>query len=84
MIWIRSSFGSIALCAVLFMALFPPVHFLFNSLYSSVGDRIWICMFLDLLDTDPDPSVRGTDSDPSIIKKKLSKNLDSYCFVTFL
>ncbi len=31
-------------------------------------------------DPEPDPLVRGTDPDPSIIKPK---NLDSYCFVTF-
>jgi hypothetical protein len=73
LVWIRFSFRSIALCAVLFVALFPPVHFLFNSHYSSVGDRIWIRMFLDLLDTDPDLSVRGMDPDPSIIKKNLPK-----------
>jgi hypothetical protein len=28
--------------------------------------------------------IRGTDPDPSIIKQKSKKNLDSYCFVTFL
>ncbi len=27
-------------------------------------------MFLGLLDPDPDPVVRGTDLDPSIIKQK--------------
>jgi hypothetical protein len=27
-------------------------------------------MFLGLLDPDPDPEVRGTDPDPSIIKQK--------------
>jgi hypothetical protein len=33
---------------------------------------------------DPDPFVRGMDPapDPSIIKQKSKKNLDSYCFVT--
>jgi hypothetical protein len=35
-------------------------------------------MFLGLLDSDPNPLVRGMDPDPSIIKK----NLDFYCFVT--
>jgi hypothetical protein len=30
---------------------------------------------------DPDPLVRGTDPDPSIIKKKSKKNLDSHCFL---
>jgi hypothetical protein len=29
-----------------------------------------IRMFLGLLDPDPDPLVRGTDPDPSIIKQK--------------
>ncbi len=29
-----------------------------------------ICMFLELLDPDPDPLVRGTDPDPEIIKQK--------------
>jgi hypothetical protein len=29
-----------------------------------------IRMFLGLQDPDPDPSVRGTDPDPSIIKQK--------------
>jgi hypothetical protein len=29
---------------------------------------------------DPDPLVRGTDPDPSVIKQK--KNLDPYCFMT--
>jgi hypothetical protein len=29
-----------------------------------------IQMFLGLLDPDPDPLVRGTDSDPSIVEKK--------------
>jgi hypothetical protein len=38
-------------------------------------------MFLGL--PDPDPLIRGTDPDPSIIKqKKYEKHLDSYCFVT--
>ena len=31
---------------------------------------------------DPDPVVRGTDPDPSIIKPK--KNLNSYCYATSL
>jgi hypothetical protein len=42
-----------------------------------------ILMFLGLL--DPDPLVRGSDPDPSIISKNSKKNLDSYgtyCFVT--
>jgi hypothetical protein len=41
-------------------------------------------MFLGLL--DPDPLFRGMDPDPdpSIIKQNSKKNLDSYCFVTFL
>jgi hypothetical protein len=49
-------------------------------LRSSVPDPIH--MFLGLL--DPDPLVRGldTDPDPSIIKQKSKKNLDSYCFAT--
>ncbi len=38
-----------------------------------------IPMFLGL----PDPSVRGLDPDPSIIKQNSKKNLDSYCFVTY-
>jgi hypothetical protein len=40
-------------------------------------------MFLGL--PDPDPLVRGmdTDPDPSIIKKNCKKNFNSYCFVTF-
>jgi hypothetical protein len=44
--------------------------------------RIRIYMFLGL--PDPDPLVRGMDPapDPSIIKKKSEKNLDSYCFET--
>jgi hypothetical protein len=33
--------------------------------------RIRSRKFLDLLDPDPDPLVRGMDSDPSIIKQKL-------------
>jgi hypothetical protein len=41
-------------------------------------------MFLGLLDPDPDPLVRGTDPDPSIIKQNSKKNLDSYYFVTVL
>jgi hypothetical protein len=32
----------------------------------------------------PDPLVRVTDPDPSIINQKSKKNLDSYSFVTFL
>jgi hypothetical protein len=39
-----------------------------------------IRMFLGLL--NPDPLVRGTDPDPSFIKKNSKKNLESYCFVT--
>jgi hypothetical protein len=43
-------------------------------------------MFLGLLDTDPDPLVRGMDPDPdpdpSILKQISKKNFDSYCFVT--
>jgi hypothetical protein len=49
-----------------------------RSLLPVLRIRIRIHMFLDLLDLNPDPSVRGMDLDPSIIKK----NLDSYCFVT--
>ena len=43
-----------------------------------------IHMFLGLLDPDPDLLVRGIapEQDPSIIKQKNKKNLDSYCFVT--
>jgi hypothetical protein len=46
-------------------------------------------MFLGLPDPDPDPLVRDVDpdQDPSIIllsSKNSKKNLDSYCFVTFL
>jgi hypothetical protein len=43
-----------------------------------------IHMFLGL--PDPDPLVRDVDPDPnlSIIKQNSKKNLDSYCFVTFL
>jgi hypothetical protein len=34
---------------------------------------------------DPDPFIRGLWPDPSIIKQNnIYKNLDSYCFVTFL
>jgi hypothetical protein len=35
---------------------------------------------------DPDPLVRGTDpdSDLSSSKYRIKKNLDSYCYVTFL
>ncbi len=43
-----------------------------------------IRMFLDLLDPDLDPLVRGTDPDPSIIKQNSKKSLDSYGFVTAL
>jgi hypothetical protein len=39
-------------------------------------------MFLGLPDPNPDPSVRDTDTDPSIIQQKSKKNIDSYCFVT--
>jgi hypothetical protein len=31
---------------------------------------------------DPDPLVRGTDPDPSVIKQYFKKNLHFYCFVT--
>ncbi len=41
---------------------------------------IRIRMFLGLL--DPNPLVRATDPDPSIIKHKSKQNLDSYYFVT--
>ncbi len=34
-----------------------------------------IRMFLGILDPDPDPLVRGTDQDPSIIKQKKRKTL---------
>jgi hypothetical protein len=50
--------------------------------------RIWIRIhvFLGLLDPDPDPLVRGMDTDPgldpSIIKQNNKENLDFYCFVT--
>jgi len=40
-----------------------------------------------LLDPDPNPLVRGTDPDPSIIKQKNTgskENLDSYYFATSL
>jgi hypothetical protein len=45
----------------------------FNGLYwgivgSSEVLRIRIRMFLDLLDPDPDPLVRGMVPDPSVIK----------------
>jgi hypothetical protein len=41
-------------------------------------------MFLRL--PDPDSLVRGVDPapEPTIIKQKSKKNLDSYCFVTSL
>ncbi len=39
-------------------------------------------MFLGLPDPHPDPLLRGTDPDPSIIKQNSKKNPDSYCFVT--
>ncbi len=39
-------------------------------------------MFLGL--PDPDPLVRGTDQDPSIIKENSKKNLDCYCFLSLL
>jgi hypothetical protein len=41
-------------------------------------------MLLGLL--DPDPIVRGTDPDPdpSVVKQKSKKNLDSYSSVTSL
>jgi hypothetical protein len=35
-----------------------------------VSERIRIWMFLGLLDPDPDPVVRRTDPNPSIIKQK--------------
>ncbi len=38
-------------------------------------------MFLGLLDPDPDPLVR---MNPYITKQDNKKNLDSYCFVTFV
>jgi hypothetical protein len=38
-------------------------------------------MFLGL--PDPDPLGRCMDPEPSIIKQKSKKNLDSNCFVTF-
>ncbi len=41
-------------------------------------------MFLGVLDPDPDPLVKGTDLDPSLVKQNSKKNLDSYCFVTSL
>ncbi len=37
-------------------------------------------MFVGL--PDPDPLVRGTDPDPSIIKQNIKKNLYFSCFVT--
>ncbi len=40
------------------------------SITISVADPDLVCMFLGLLDPDPDPVVRGTDQDPSIIKQK--------------
>jgi hypothetical protein len=44
--------------------------------------RIRIRKFLD--HPDPDPLVRDTDPDPSIIKQNSKENLDFYCFVTSL
>jgi hypothetical protein len=38
-------------------------------------------MFLGL--PDPDPLVRGMDPDPDPSIKYSTKNLDSYCFVTY-
>jgi hypothetical protein len=56
----------------------------FGSESGSVGS---IC-FWGLLDPDPDPQVRIMDPnpalDPSISKQNSKKNLDSYCFVTFI
>jgi hypothetical protein len=43
--------------------------------------RIRIRMFLGLL--DPDLIVRGTDTDPSIIKQNSKKTLDSHVPVLF-
>jgi hypothetical protein len=42
-----------------------------------------IRMFLGLPDPCPDLLEKGTDPDPSIIKKNINKKLDSCCFVTF-
>jgi hypothetical protein len=39
-------------------------------------------MFLGLPDPDPLGKCMDPDPDPSIIKQKSKKNLDSYCFVT--
>jgi hypothetical protein len=44
---------------------------------------IRICMFLGLLDPDPDPLVPGTDPDLSIIKQNNKKNLVDRCFWIF-
>jgi hypothetical protein len=44
--------------------------------------QIRIRMYLGL--PDPDPLVRYTDPDPSIIKQNSQQNLDSFCFVTSL
>ncbi len=42
-----------------------------------------IHMFFGLWDPDPLVRCMDPDPDPSIIKQKGKKNLDSYCFVTF-
>jgi hypothetical protein len=46
-------------------------HLLFYAPVLRIRSRIRIHMFLGLLDSDPDPSVRGVDPDPdpSIVKQ---------------
>ncbi len=57
------------------------------NLHTVLWIQIQICrirMFLDLLDLDPDPLVRGTDPDPSIIKQKQKEELWFLLFWTSL
>jgi hypothetical protein len=64
-----------------FSARSQTVKFIANTqMFPTQVFRIRIHMFLGLL--DPDPLGMDQDQDPSIIKQKYPKNLDSYCFVT--
>ncbi len=56
------------------LCLFMSLYFLWGSHYIPMLQIRRLRTFLGLLDLDPDPLVRGTDQDPSIIKQKVVRN----------
>jgi hypothetical protein len=68
---------------------FPQLVVALRQLHA-LGDHLTressvsVSMFWTSRIAHPDPLIRDTDPDPSIIKRKYLKKLGSYCFLTSL